>query len=63
MYLYVRLYWDANHFIPAESKDCMNSASYEYRNTSMSARRVCANANAEYLLENLSREDHESVVN
>ena len=37
MYLYVKLNWDANRFLPAESKDCMNSASYEYRN--MSARR------------------------
>ena len=37
MYLYVKLNWDANFFFPAESKDCMNSASYEYRN--MSARR------------------------
>ena len=37
LYLYVKLNWDANRFLPAESKDCMNSASYEYRN--MSARR------------------------
>ena len=37
MYLYVKLNWDANRFLPAESKDCMNSASYDYRN--MSARR------------------------
>ena len=37
MYLYVKLNWDANRFLPAESKDCMNPASYEYRN--MSARR------------------------
>ena len=29
MYLYVKLNWDAKHFLPAESKDCMNSASYE----------------------------------
>ena len=36
IYLYVKLNWDANRFLPAESKDCMNSASYEYRN--MSAR-------------------------
>ena len=64
MYLYVKLNWDANRFLPAESKDCMNSASYEYRN--MSARRrgtVCAHGNADYLLENLSPEDHENVVN
>ena len=32
-----KLNWDANFFFPVESKDCMNSASYEYRN--MSARR------------------------
>ena len=37
MYLYVKLNWDANRFLPVESKDCMNSASYEYRK--MSARR------------------------
>ena len=37
IYLYVKLNWDANRFLPAESKDCMNSTSYEYRN--MSARR------------------------
>ena len=37
MYLYVKLNWDANRFLPVESKDCMNSSSYEYRN--MSARR------------------------
>ena len=29
MYLYVKLNWDANRILPAESKDCMNSASYE----------------------------------
>ena len=34
MYLYVKLNLDANRFLPAESKDCMNSASYEYRNKS-----------------------------
>ena len=61
MYLYVKLNWDANRFLPAESKDCMNSASYEYRN--MSASTVGAHGNADYLLENLSREDHENVVN
>ena len=32
MYLYVKLNWDAYRFLSAESKDCMNSASYEYRN-------------------------------
>ena len=37
MYLYVKFNLDANRFLPAENKDCMNSASYEYRN--MSARR------------------------
>ena len=47
-------------FIPVESKDCMNSASYEYRNMSASA--ICAHLNADYLLENLSPEDHENVV-
>ena len=34
MYLYVKLNRDANRFLPAESKDCMNSDSYEYRNRS-----------------------------
>ena len=28
--VYVKLNWDANGFWLAESKDCMNSASYEY---------------------------------
>ena len=37
MYLYVKLNRDASRFLPAESKDGMNSASYEYRN--MSTRR------------------------
>ena len=37
MYLYVKLNWDANFFFPVQSKYCMNSASYGYRN--MSARR------------------------
>ena len=30
MYLYVKMNWDANRFLPIESKDCMNSISYEY---------------------------------
>ena len=38
MYLYVKLNWDANFFFPCESKDCMNSASYEYRNMSARSR-------------------------
>ena len=25
MYLFVKLNWDANRFLPVESKDCMNS--------------------------------------
>ena len=37
MYLYVKLNCDANFVFPVESKDCINSASYEYRN--MSARK------------------------
>ena len=37
MYLYVKLNWDAYIFLPAESKDFMNSASHKHRN--MSARR------------------------
>ena len=32
MYLYVKLNWGANFLFPVEGKDCMNSASYEYRN-------------------------------
>ena len=34
MYLYVKLNWDANFFFPVESKDCMKSASYDYRKIS-----------------------------
>ena len=64
MYLYVKLNWDANRFLPTENKDCMNSTSYEYRN--ISARR-----GAQFvpmgmpiiMLENLSREDPKNVVN
>ena len=37
MNFYVKLNWDASRFLQVASKDCMNSASYEYRN--MSARR------------------------
>ena len=37
MYLYVKLNWDANRFLPAKSKVCMNPAYNEYRN--MSGRR------------------------
>ena len=32
MYPYMKLNCDANRFLPTESKDCMNSSSYEYRN-------------------------------
>ena len=63
MYLYVKLNWDANRFLPVDSKDCKNSASYEYRNMSARGGAVCAHGNADYLLENLSCEDHENVVN
>ena len=58
MYLYAKLNWDANFFFPVESKYCMNSASGEYRK--ISARRGAQFA--DYLLENLSPEDHENVV-
>ena len=34
MYQLVRLNRNANCFFPVESKDCMNSASYEYRKIS-----------------------------
>ena len=27
----LKLNWDANRFLPAENKDCINSASYKYR--------------------------------
>ena len=62
--LNVKLNLDANHFLPVESKDCMNSASYECRNYVGQERgTVCAQGNADYLLENLFCEDHENVVN
>ena len=63
MYLYVKLNWDANFFFPVESKDCMKSASYEYRK--MSARRgaqLVPIGMPTHLLENLSPEDHENIV-
>ena len=65
MYLYVKIELRCQTvFLPVESKDCMNSASYEYRN--MSARR-----GAQFVpmgmpiicWKNLSCEDHENVVN
>ena len=63
MFLYVKLNWDVNHFLPVESKDCMNSASYEYRNISASrGAQSVPHGNADYLLENLSCKDHENVV-
>ena len=40
MYLYVKLNWDANFFFLVESKDCMNSASYEYRNMSVEVTQI-----------------------
>ena len=69
IYLYVKLNWDANRFLPAGSKDCMNSASCDYRN--MTARGGAqfqkghkgAYGNAYHLLESLSREDYKKVVN
>ena len=63
MYRYVKLNWDANCFFPVESKDRMNSASYEYRN--MSARigaQLVPIGISDYLLDNLSPEDLENVV-
>ena len=53
MYLYVTLNCDANHFLPAESKDYINSASYEFRN--MSARRGAQ------VVPMVNHEDHENV--
>ena len=52
MYRYVRLNRVANCFFPVESKDCMNSASYEYRKMSVRKRgTIRTNWNADYLLE------------
>ena len=64
MYIYVKLNWDANRFLPAKSKDCMKYASYEYR--SMSARREVQFVPMGMLIicwKKLYREDHENVVN
>ena len=63
-YLYVTLNWDANRFLLVESKACMNSASYEYKNLSArTGAQVVPLENADYLLENLSCEVHENIVN
>ena len=61
----MKLHWDANRFLPVEDKDCMNSALYEYRNLYVGLERgtVCAHGYADYLLENLSCQDHENVIN
>ena len=61
MYLYVKLNWDANRFLPAESKDCwipLRKSTERYR---LGAGTVCANGNADYLLENLSREHNKNL--
>ena len=58
MCLYVKFNLDANCFLSAQSKDCMNSASYKYRN--MSARR-----GAQFVLmrmQIISREDYDNAV-
>ena len=63
MYLYVKLNWDAIFFFPVESKDCINSASYEYRN--MSARRGAQFVHIgmpTIYLKTFSLKDHENVV-
>ena len=61
LYLYVKLNWDANLFLPAESKDCMNSVFvWVQKYVGCERGRVCAHRNADYLLENLSCKDHES---
>ena len=64
MYLYVKLNWYANCFFQAESKDCMDSASYEYRNTGMSGRigTQFGPVSIPLVLENVSPKDHENVV-
>ena len=41
----------------------MNSASYEYRICRLGEGHSCAHGNANYLVEKLSCEDHENVVN
>ena len=63
MYLSVKLNWDTYRFLPAESKDCMNSVRTSIEICRLGEGHKRAHGNADHLLENLSREDHENVVN
>ena len=73
MYLYGKFNWEhkgktevprgvQNCFLSAQNKDCINSTSLGYRN--MSARRgtLFTHKNADHLLENVSCEDNENVI-
>ena len=64
MYLYVKLNWDANRFLTGREQGL-----YEFRfvwvqkYVGYQRGTVCTHGNADYLLENLSDEYHENVVN
>ena len=62
MYLYVKLNWDANFFLPVESKDYEFRFVWVQKYVGWKRSTICAHWNADYLLENLSPEDHENVV-
>ena len=61
----MRVNRDVNCFFPVESKDCMNSTSYEYRKMSARAWRggtIRTHWNAGCLLENFPGKNHENFV-
>ena len=62
MYLYVKLNWDAIFFFPVESKDLWIPLCMSTEICRLGGGTISANWNADYLLENLSPEDHENVV-
>ena len=63
MYRYVKLNWDANCFFLADSKDCMESALYEYRNISArGGAQLVPIGMPTFYWKTKSLEDHENVV-
>ena len=53
MYLYVKLNWDANHFLPAESNDCIHEFRF-VRVIEFNPNILCCSEVPFYVLYNLS---------
>ena len=62
MYLYVKMNWDPNCFFSAESKDYEFRFVWVQKYVGWARGKICVNWNAGNLLENLSPEDFENVV-